>query len=570
MKRSSFIFAWVIIFLTGWLGIPNQVRAFAPGMWQILGSQNELWTTDGGQVTGYSQHHFITSYFVTNPENQSVPSDFHFRFDFTPLQGVDHNFVWDFLDEANYYQAHFNGGAVWISRFIGGQEMLSVAKNFSIAAGQTYHIDLSQIGNRIVLTINGTEVSAFTDLTHNANSRGSVGFKLSPGAIAPVESRFENILIDDPLVTRLPIERLSQFDDRWLDREYDTAHTWSNMPTIGRWGCTLTSLTMILRSYGLTTMVDGRVVDPNTVNEWLNNQPDGYVGQGLVNWFAAMRLVREISDRYSVPGNELPKLEFSYAGLSNWQTMAQGEIAAGRPLIAEVPGHFPVVNGFDARSQDFLITDPLYEDYQFLSQHPPVKSLRLFRPSHTDLSALVVIHKPIVTVTIKNASGEVVSQTWEESIIPFGGGGTEPRRFTAVFKPATGAYRIEVTGAEQDGDLQVFSYDQTANLQLLTPSQTDVANFASFTLPIVFAKETGGQVGSAFSWDAFMQRLVELHDQNQLTQAQFDRLNVLAQFAQTADETTWSRYKNYLRKILDVFGNETDTQVKTELLLLLE
>jgi len=566
-------FTLFLFFITAWLTFPSQTQAATVENWVIKGSQNELWTQAIDEVTGYSQHYFTESFFVADPVSFIVPENFVFRFKLTPIQGVDHNFVWNFQDTENYYQAHFNGGAVWVSRFIDGEEMLSVGKNFITSLGQTYEIQLKQVGNRLTLVIDDQAIVAFDDLTHNEQSEGLVGFKLSPGAVIPVETKYEHIMAYDAAVTLLPVSLLQQNDEQWGEIEYDTASQWSDWeaPTISRWGCALTSLTMIMRYHGLTTMPDGQPVDPATVNQWLLDEEDGYVGQGLVNWFAATRLIRQISERYSVPGSQLPKLEFSYQGLP-WLEVGKNELLTGRPLIAQVPGHFTVVNGYDEHNNEFLISDPLYS-YQYLSQHPATLSLRLFRPSQTDLSALVAVHRPEVVVEILNESGVVVSQTWREEIVDsVSGESTEVWQFTVVNQPAAGRYQVNVVGAKEEGDVLIFTYDQLANVETYLPLKSEYINFEILSFYLAFNKETGGEIQpldltepAVFSWGNFLARLNQLKNDQLINQSIYERLNALANLAAQADETTWPRYKHYLINLLEFYSTEMAGKTRNDL-----
>lgn len=77
---------------------------------------------------------------------------------------------------------------------------------------------------------------------------------------------------------------LKQTSEPWQGLEYDSASIWNPSNTsINTWGCALTSAAMVLQYYNYTKLPDGTALDPGTLNTWLKNQPDGYVGNGLVN-----------------------------------------------------------------------------------------------------------------------------------------------------------------------------------------------------------------------------------------------------------------------------------------------
>ena len=224
----------------------------------------------------------------------------------------------------------------------------------------TYAVRLEQIGDQLSLAIDNQSVLGMHDWSHDERSRGAVGFKLAPGAITPVESHFLDPQLNNVDTLLLPVDRLLQTNFNWRYFEYDSASQWSTDPSIGRWGCALTSLTMVMNYHQLEMMPDGKEVNPRYVNDWLKSQPDGYVGEGLLNWWAATRLIKEISDQYSTAEKQLPKLEFSRQAV-DWQNAARSALTAGNPLIAQVPGHFVVVNGFEHSTDSFFIQDPFYD-----------------------------------------------------------------------------------------------------------------------------------------------------------------------------------------------------------------
>ena len=555
MKRLFWLIllmlAWLIAFL---LAMPALIFAWQAEDWQVVGNPDQQWTVEDGLVTGLASQKGKTSWLVLREDIYSVPDNFVFQFEFTPLQGVDHNLIWNFLDDKNYYQAHFNGGAIWVSRFINGQEMLSVAKNFPTVLGQSYAVGIKQENNQVTIVIDNRPIIDFADWTHDEQSRGQVGFKLAPGSVIPVESQFSQINVNDPNVTILPVELIKQTDPVWGSLVYDTADQWSAQPTISRWGCALTSLTMIMRYYGLDTMPDGQAVTPAATNTWLLAQPDGYVGQGLVNWWAATRLIRQISDQYSTADRPLPKLEFAYQAL-DWPARLIAELISGRPAIVQVPGHFVVTHGFNQTSDVFFIRDPFY-DFTQLGQYESVLSLRLFTPSQTDLSAIVVVHRPSIKVEIQNEFGENLAQTWSEQLSDYSlEEQTASWQFTMFNQPVDGEYKLLIEGAQTDSDLQILVYNQIAEVQDLTPLKNEQLNFADLKIPLKFTKLNGGELIDQFDWEAFLTGLANLYQTQLINQQTFVRLQTLAQLAQPVDRTTWPRYQTYLKNILELAKN---------------
>ena len=101
----------------------------------------------------------------------------------------------------------------------------------------------------------------------------------------------------------------SQLDPLWASDEYDSASSWAEEDQygIGRWGCALTSAAMVFAHHEVNSPIDGLESTPKVLNEWLRAQPDGYVRNGLVNWIALTRYVREAEEA----GHSPTKLEFT-------------------------------------------------------------------------------------------------------------------------------------------------------------------------------------------------------------------------------------------------------------------
>ena len=197
-------------------------------------------------------------------------------------------------------------------------------------------------------------------------------------------------------------------------------------------------------------------------------------------------------------------------------------------------------------------------------------SLRLFTPSQTDLSAIVIVHKPQIPLSLTTQLGEEIAQTWEEQITSPSGESTEARFMTVIFKPADGFYRLELSGIGDGADAQVFVYDERANLTLLPLPE----GFSAGTLFIDFAKagETVwvNEPPAAFSWAAFISELDQLRTKNDLSPIVFTRLKAIAHFAQGAPSATWPRYKQFARTAVEFYNLEIDGEIKEYLLSLLD
>ncbi|HEX8966146.1 MAG TPA: C39 family peptidase, partial [Patescibacteria group bacterium] len=191
-----------------------------------------------------------------------------------------------------------------------------------------------------------------------------------------------------PSEINLNVPLIKQSDDPWQSQEYDTAHLWNSISTtIHDWGCALTSAVMALQYNGITKMPDNTPLDPASLNAWLKSQPDGYIGNGLVNWLAIPRLTRLAKLSFNNPDFTSDALEYKrIQGNSNESIAA--DLKNGLPDILEEPGHFIIAKG--TQGSTFTINDPYY-DRSLLTDTYNNSFLHAgkFVPSHTDLSYLM-------------------------------------------------------------------------------------------------------------------------------------------------------------------------------------
>lgn len=161
----------------------------------------------------------------------------------------------------------------------------------------------------------------------------------------------------------LTISVMGQQDPTWAGAPLGTSPT----DTIGSSGCAITSVTMMLRYYGINT-------DPGAFNAWLTAN-GGYAFDDAIVWDAVT----------------------TYSGgrvaFSGWLGADLGaitnELDAGRPVVAEVRlygnQHFVLLTGY---SQDggFVINDPWFADsVNFVDRYGDpatgIVSIRTFMPA---------------------------------------------------------------------------------------------------------------------------------------------------------------------------------------------
>ena len=284
-------------------------------------------------------------------------------------------------------------------------------------------------------------------------------------------ANYINSVFTSSLSTNLPdlsVPDIKQYSSPWNDDIYDTANLWSSNPTIERWGCALTSATMVLKYFGHN-------INPDTLNNWLKAQADGYIRNGLLNWLAVSRYTRLHDSPTS------PILE--YRRLGNSQTDLIAELTAGRPAILAEPGHFLV-----AKSQtigSFGINDPAYTTKPTLASYGNTyANLGSYRPTHTDLSYIMLVADAGINLAAFDFANNPVGQTSLELplVDDIGNSATSgtPLKIFLLPIPPTGSYRIELSGPSRAYQLDSYLYNPQGDAVksvykgLIAPSQTDI------------------------------------------------------------------------------------------------
>jgi hypothetical protein len=421
-----------------------------------------------------------------------------FSYDLTPLEGVDRNtaFGWESLHR--WFEVHFVNGVLNLVRVEDGQVPLNIFEQYPMKNGQTYRVSITLQDQTITVKVDNQVVSQ-TQYQDYVSQGGKIGLKAGTGAVYPTKLRYDNVEViwHQPASTQLNVPLFKQTDQRWATTIYDHGTNWSTQPTISRWGCLVSSIAMVMNYHGLNKMVDGSQLTPATLNAWLTTQPDGYIGEGLVNWQAVTRLTKQLSEVLGTP-----KLEYSRVAGSSLSSTIEF-ITKKYPSILEVTGHFLVGTGFTNDRQDLLINDPAY-DYTRLSQHStPLKSTRLLTPSYTDLSYLLITHDPQLEVGLTSSDGSVIPnlEKFTESLAAAPNG--EPNATTAVIqlaKPESADFTLTVT-QPQPGPFKVtvFAYDQAA--QLTDLSLSGWAGPALQTFRLNYQKNGSSSISSQTSWN---------------------------------------------------------------------
>lgn len=399
---------------------------------------------------------------------------FHFL-----IQGstqMDRSMVFLWQDPQNWYNLKLFGNNLFIEKVVNGMtyQLPGALRQYPFQLNHEYQFTIEFLREQKIrvwvdqqLVLEATDQFPFiTPLERQTISlRGGVG--AASRSITTVDDIHLTADLSSASVTQLDVQLWKQNDTVWANEEYDHAHLWSSMPTMSRWGCAVTSMAMILRYYGITELPSGIALTPQSLNEWLKEQVDGYFN-GNLNWLAISRLTQQVSAKLHTPKLELSRTDGTLAQIVEF---AKQEILANKPVILGYPGHFFVADGVDNTTNTLLIKDPYYS-YQRLSQRPTlqeVNTIRRFQPSHTDLSYLLVNVSPEVELLITDDQGNQVTVEKVTEYLQDPTGETDQRspQLAQYFirQPETGQYTLTLTRPEHGQyQLDVFQYDIQGNV----------------------------------------------------------------------------------------------------------
>ena len=428
-----------------------------PAEWEV---------TDGKLGININSGACITEIIPQNLDLSEVNNyEFEFEWYFPISTHMDRNVLIKWQDVDNWYGLHILDDKILLEKVIAGKAE-SLYNNwgyYQFEADQNYDFRISVINDLITVWINDQQILQTLDRPPFLIRNKTVGFRASSGNIFQSSSWFDNLIVkslDQDGEKKLSVPLYKQHDPKWKNHEYDHANDWSKSPSIARWGCALTAMTMILDYHSINQLPNDQKLNPASLNAWLQDQDDGFIGGGLINWLAVTRLTKTISEVLKTPTLEYEWLE---GEIKN----AVDEIDKNQPVVLQIPGHFLVGNGYDASKTDLLIKDPAYQR-DLLSQHEAdLQSIRSFKPSYTDLSYLLIVHDPETKISLIDESGQipaklkiyqeyVKSNEAEEQ--------TKIKIIQSLAKPENEKYLLKTEG----GIIEIYTYDTEGEVTILT------------------------------------------------------------------------------------------------------
>ncbi len=341
---------------------------------------------------------------------------------------------------------------------------------------------LCSVGANHSLYIDDNLIHTVVDSTY---SSGAPGFDL--GNNTPID----NFIVTTPDTNiNLNVPLIKQDDPAWSNKLYDSANKWSpKNPFVGTWGCAITSATMVFKFNGLNKLPDGKDLNPDSLNSWLNSQKDGYIGNGLVNWLALARLSKQSVLINNITGFDA--LQFTKRSPGSLDDV-KADLSDNIPDILGEPGHFVVANGF--QNDEIQIKDPYYSRTSLSDYDNKITSLNKFTPSHTDLSYIMITYPQGINTLLKDHAGNSVGQSFSEGPLTNPTNANQnnggPNNFIYFSQPPSDDYHLEITSSHKsDYDIGVYLYDHDGNVLerdefgSITPGKTNTTDVTFSSQP---------------------------------------------------------------------------------------
>lgn len=451
--------------------------------WFIVG--NSGWNVNNGQYGIFLNPGLSNSLpLVWNDSNTSIAYDL----DIIGNQGEDRNILIKFKDTSNFLEVHANSNGIFLDKAsTSGGGGIQGSNGITLLNGITYHFRIEVENNQHIKVFLNNVLIIETDEIAPLITNWVPGLRAGTGGTPVTEVWFDNVKITTldptpspspsptptpaatltpsptptatPTLPSLTVPDIKQYSSPWKNHIYDSALRWTTKPTIERWGCALTSASMILKFWG-----HGDYANPDSLNNWLRTQPDGYLGDGFLNWVAVTRFSL-IHSTSTIPALEYKRLENSGSNLIS-------ELVSGRPAVLKVPGHFVVAKG--QTSDSFQINDPGHNDRPTLASYDDLFSaLHTFTPTHTDLSYLLLTIDPTFTFKVFDEDGnEIVGNTYiEEPLIDDVDNVASKAKSLKIFmlaKPEDNKYTVEVSGKKGVYNLVSYVYNEDGKVNKST------------------------------------------------------------------------------------------------------
>lgn len=207
----------------------------------------------------------------------------------------------------------------------------------------------------------------------------------------------------------LPVPYFSQKDPIWGSLEYDSGNSlelWCGN-TIAQCGCALTSAAMLLKYYGVDRSPTGEPTNPETLNKWLKNRPDGYIN-GDINWQTIARYTKDANEVF-----QTPKIDFLGTVIGPKFDTLDNELNLDRPVILQESFnggiHFVIATG--SLGITYSINDPISTSNTMLNSYGNTfQGIRRYALTNTNLSAIILSIPNPGTLLLIDSQGRKLGQ----------------------------------------------------------------------------------------------------------------------------------------------------------------
>lgn len=400
-----------------------------------------------------------------------------------------------------------------------------------------HHFDIICSNSNIKIIEDNHIIYNDTNHVYQIDNGNDVQFTFGDGH----SSEFANFKFCDingcaPAGISLSVPLLKQTDPLWKNYTYDKADIWSpSNPTIGNWGCAVTSAAMVLNYYNIHKLPGQGNTDltPATLDAWLNTQPDGYIGNGLLNWLAVSRLT--YLAKSNNPDFSFDALEYKRIGGKDDTTLL-ADLNAGHPDILEEPGHFVVATGQNS-SNIFTINDPYYLRDTLASYGNNYSSIGSYIPSFTDLSYILITSQPDITLTLKDDQGNPVGESYIQQPIKGTESNTQSGNTIDVLtlkQPLSGKYTLTISSSNpQTTTISGYLYDTQGNPSPFTKVVTiDPQNQSTYEINFTPEDASKDTITKVVTFDSFLKDLTDLYNSKEIKKGTFNSFKSLIQNAQ--------------------------------------
>lgn len=359
----------------------------------------------------------------------------------------------------------------------------------------------------------------------------------------------------------------SQLDPLWKELEYDHSSLWAPQNIgIERWGCSLTSASMVLKYYDVKSPITGEDSTPDILNDWLKSQGDGYLRNGYLNWLAITRYTRLAKEE----NRSATTLEFSMAAFKKEDVV--NALRNDVPVILGLPGHYVVA--YRNADEGFIINDPYDKENTILDHNSSITTLNTFTPSDTDLSAMLFTTPSGFKVALRDSDGIDMGDKYELGPLVDDVKGVEvlgsQLMSLITLKPKTGIYYLHVYNQNNDYNnlkLDSYLYDSNGNVypstinKLMSPFAEEVF-FINFDKkgnnPLTIASMSGPHADQLISFISSANRFKEMRNNSKAISFLNKAVKVLIsrKTSFVSEEKTYllNYLKNKLSPLIDI-GN---------------